>query len=929
MAEQNPIKYTDLFAEDVNTGLQATIVELENLNKAYTGMATTMRQQAAALSESLKMVSGATGDGQKRTREAASEADKLEKAYRQLDFAMSDNARRLAELKAITKEQNTLTKLQVMENNAAEGSYNKLSAQYSILKIRLNEMSEAERKNTKEGQDMEKQAKKIYDEMNRLQQATGKYALNVGNYSNAITNAIGINTRWYKGLQEIAALTEGGLANGIKAAGSALGAFGKQLLALLANPIVAILAAVSAAFYGLAEGITSCEENTNKFNVVLAPTKRILIELQDLLQTCAEKTLALVERWQNLALITSHLLEKLPLLGSAFEKVNRAMEENIQLELQRQQIKQQERYNTVENAKLEYEVSLMKNIAASTNDATVKEMALKTARRKEGEILANNHKLALQKLDAINKEVAQNKSNTELLDKQAQAQAEVYRTQKAYQDHTLRINKQLHNLQKTTGGGGGRGGAGGNSVDLAKQMLEEQRQIEEARISLVEDSFERERRTIIFNYKKKIEDLKGSEEYITEMTLLLEQQREQKLADLFEREAKAQRDNEANDLQKRLKATDDMIKKRQEAVRKGEEAINQEYELSMSYIDLEDSEQKKTEMRLQAEKERLQALLKLYEQDGRTLTEAELQILKNNIAQVDKEMEKAKKGRDIYDMLGLNLSDEKKEAISESFSFALDQLSEYMNAWVQAAEKKAQLAEQDVERTKSNLDKEIEARNNGYASNVQLARKELDEAKKNQQKALQEQQRAQKAQQALQAVQQVSNLVTASSLIWSQLGFPWAIPALAVMWGSFAAAKLKAAELTSNTEEYGEGTVELLEGGSHQSGNDIDLGRKKDGTRRRAEGGEYFAVINKRNSRRFRDIIPNVINSLNDGTFAQKYQQAYGDGGMSVAVQQTTDIRELSNDVRIIREQGETSSTFDANGNEIVRYKNLRRIIKN
>ena len=103
MAEQNPIKYTDLFAEDVNTGLQATIVELENLNKAYTGMATTMRQQAAALSESLKMVSGATGEGQKRTREAASEADKLEKAYRQLDFAMSDNARRLAELKAITK----------------------------------------------------------------------------------------------------------------------------------------------------------------------------------------------------------------------------------------------------------------------------------------------------------------------------------------------------------------------------------------------------------------------------------------------------------------------------------------------------------------------------------------------------------------------------------------------------------------------------------------------------------------------------------------------------------------------------------------------------------------------------------------------------------------------------------------------------------
>ena len=75
-------------------------------------------------------------------------------------------------------------------------------------------------------------------------------------------------------------------------------------------------------------------------------------------------------------------------------------------------------------------------------------------------------------------------------------------------------------------------------------------------------------------------------------------------------------------------------------------------------------------------------------------------------------------------------------------------------------------------------------------------------------------------------------------------------------------------------------------------------------------------------------MIPDVINSLNDGTFAQKYQRAYDDGGINVSVQQALDIRSLSNDVRLIREQGEQSSTFDANGNEIIRYKNLRRIIK-
>jgi hypothetical protein len=104
------------------------------------------------------------------------------------------------------------------------------------------------------------------------------------------------------------------------------------------------------------------------------------------------------------------------------------------------------------------------------------------------------------------------------------------------------------------------------------------------------------------------------------------------------------------------------------------------------------------------------------------------------------------------------------------------------------------------------------------------AQKELEMAKQNQQKALKEQEKAQKAQQAMASIQQMTSLITASALIFSQFGNPLiAIPLIALMWGSFAAAKIKAAQMT---EQYGEGTVELLHGGSHQSGNDIDLGRK-------------------------------------------------------------------------------------------------------
>ena len=441
---------------------------------------------------------------------------------------------------------------------------------------------------------------------------------------------------------------------------------------------------------------------------------------------------------------------------------------------------------------------------------------------------------------------------------------------------------------------------------------------------------------MIEDIKSKLETEKdvltdGEKANLAALIDIYETQRADKLADLVEQEAKAQEDAEKKKYDALIKATDGLIKKRETAVRLGEMRIAAEYDNDMVMAELENAENKKTQMRLEAEKKRMKALLALYEKDGHTLSEVELDTLRKSIEAVDKELEQNKKKRDLYDMLGFSLTDDQKGAIDEAVGYALDNLSSYIDAWVEAADKKRQIADGEVERAKSLVDTEIEARNKGYAANVAMAQKELDMAKVNQRKAIAEQQRAQRAQMALQTVSQASNLVTASSLIWSQLGFPWAIPAIAVMWGSFAAAKIKAMQVTKQgtDEEYGEGTVEMLEGGSHQSGNDIDLGRKKDGTRRRAEGGEFFAVINRRNSRRYRNVIPDVINSLNHGTFAEKYMRAY-DGDASVNVLGTTpDLSALSNDVRQIREQGERRTYTDGAGNTIVEYKNLRQIIKN
>lgn len=393
------------------------------------------------------------------------------------------------------------------------------------------------------------------------------------------------------------------------------------------------------------------------------------------------------------------------------------------------------------------------------------------------------------------------------------------------------------------------------------------------------------------------------------------------------------------------------------------DAYNYGYELSQYDAYLEEaydmdyaSEKAKTAMRLEMEKARWEKILELTQKYGSEVTGHEVEQVRQAISAIEQEMSKIGKGWDssqsvwgnLYDMVfgnsfgkdeaGERKAEAFKESLSDSVEFAMEQLQNFLDYRVELADKAVENAEKEVDAAQSALEAERQARANGYASNVQQAQKELALAKKNQDKALKEQEKAQKQQQALQTVQQISNMVTATTLVWAQVGWPLALVATAIMWASFAAAKIKAAQMARSTEAatetYGDGTVELLQGGSHQSGNDVDLGRKKDGTRRRAEGGEFFAVINKRSSRRFRSVIPDVINSLNNGTFAHKYLGAYKDAdslSLNVAAgrQEQPGIGALADDVREIRDQGRRRTYTDSRGRTVVEYKNLKRITRN
>ena len=287
----------------------------------------------------------------------------------------------------------------------------------------------------------------------------------------------------------------------------------------------------------------------------------------------------------------------------------------------------------------------------------------------------------------------------------------------------------------------------------------------------------------------------------------------------------------------------------------------------------------------------------------------------------------------------LGFDNEAIDAFSSAVDTVIDNINAIMDAEIEAAEAAVEASEERVNAAKEAYDAEIEARNNGYANNVETARKQLEQERKNQlekQKLLKE---AQRKQETLNSIIQVSSLITASAQLWSSMssipivGPALALSAIAAMFGSFAYAKIKANQVASASTQYGEGGLEFLEGGSHASGNDIQLGTKNSkGRSMRAEGGEALAIINKRNTRRYRKELPSIIESINRGTFEDKYFNVFANSGersISISQNNSIDLSTLENDVKGIRRNSETQYYTAPDGTVVMRYKNLKRTIKN
>lgn len=1038
----------------LDDAMKPHVQTLTDVQKAEQRLAYLQSEEGQRLQEIKAKISELTSA---RKQQGAS-VDPIVQAQERLAYAQSYENEQLKLYSSQIREANQIARLQATIANSAEGSYNRLSAQYALNKIRLNQMSQAEREAADSGKKLEAETAAIYQQMIKLQEATGNYRLSVGNYKRAFD---GLGLAMSQVVRELPAATLSlntfflGISNNIpyvvdeinklraqnkrlQAQGKATINIQKQIVKSLFGwntALVVVLTTLSMFGSEIGEWIKSLFKSKN---AVLSTSEALeniakelettnagyggnIVTLKKLQKEWASlKTIAEKDKWikdnqtefSNLGVAVNNVSEaenifvhntqaviealKLRARAAAAQKLAvEQYEESVRL-LMKADAEREKKPSAGKVAKATF-VTAGTGAAVAPESATgitaedlhkeyIKDLEDEaTAAEKTGdayfELSAGYEAAAKAGLKAAGIEPYKKEENgaKEKVKRQRDLTDTIYKmklsVEKKYAQSITALEQDEYAKQKKA------------AEDAARAKMQELKETYRKNVDYLKDE-ENKYKELTDEEKKIVQEAQEKiREAIVNTQLELSQELEQieldrqiaeleRVQETIQLRLKAVKAGTEEELRLKKEALDLEMqkallenKKKPEAERQEEAVIIAGYDkqgqtLTAEYIQdvfdqeqalaeakfnaVERSEKEITRFKLQQEKERWELQIQLAEAGALEWSQLQIDAAKAAVEKIDRELNELDDfwenvgekglGRTLLEKLGFDNKDLDKQigALKQAANIAIENIKAIMDAEVEAAEKAVEAAKARVDAAQSAYEAEVEARNNGYANNVAEAKRALQLEKNNQKQKQKLLEDAQKRQSQLDSISQASSLITATANIWSAfskagpIGTALAIAAIATMWGSFAAAKIKARQVTADTQEYGEGGLEFLEGGSHASGNDIDLGVKNSRKRRmKAEGGEALAIINKRQARKYRGVLPEIVNSLNKGVFEEKFANAFSGTDSLINISSASiDLTTIENSLAHIQKQNNYRSCVLPDGTVIIQQGNTKRIIR-
>lgn len=542
-----------------NLGAVKAAKSVEDLSKAAKQF-NDLQNQSASISK----------ENAAQLKELAARADQLSEADKRYYIELQ---KKKIELAAARKDLDALAKAEV---EAAKGtmiaadSYVALQRYLKDTAVQIKSMTAAERDSAR-GKELIKKYNETNNQLKAIDASMGNYQRNVGNYASALQGlggsigsvvgqftAIGDSAKAFvenmgggaesvDNLGNAAANSKGGLnilSKGIKTVGSTLSAVGK---AIMANPIVAVLAAallvVITTIKQFQQAIAESEERQHKLSEATARFQPILRTIGDIFEVVTDVIITTVE-W----------------LGKAFAAVTEFLGINpegsadafVAAEKKKQEAILETRKLNEDASKQEAIIEEQREILADKENYTYEQRveALKKAGEAEQKLAADRQKIAELNLKALQAEAELDDSNAEMNDKLSAAIVAVNNARK----ESAAVGRKLAREQQRL--------SNEHQADLkaeadaakaaADKIIAARRRIIDIELSLLADSRDKALKIREEQYQREVQDAKRNGEYSIKLARAL-------AAQFREERSKINNEWDKKDIQAEIKANELII----------------------------------------------------------------------------------------------------------------------------------------------------------------------------------------------------------------------------------------------------------------------------------------------------------------------------------------------------------------------------------
>ena len=495
------------------------------------------------------------------------------------------------------------------------GSLKQYMAQLSILTNQYKSLSEEER-NSAEGVALKDKINEITDALKGSEEEIQLYQRNVGNYKQSIIDAVAGTGKFGEMIAKLAG-SMGLTTSATAGATGALGAMNTQMLGLSMNPVVATLGMLATVIALIARTIKSAEDATNRWNVVLAPFKRMMDGLLSVLQSAVGQILSFVEAGGRMLNWAMKMGERLPIIGEQLKEVNAQNREAIAIAKEKADIDKQARTNEVDNAKDALRVAELRKQAKDKENNTAKERlaAVKEANAIEEQASKRNVELAERRLEVLKTESSWAENNKDTNDELAKLEADVYRAKQEYFSKTMELLEQENTARNEIAAeekarhDAAIAQAKERAAAIAeakKTELDELRKAEDMALELLTDGLAKQTEQINVKYDRQISDLKkrldteknltvDARKAINDQIILSDQLRAHELAVISQESVEKQIADEEALVKKRLEDTKKTAEEKAEQLRlewenrllRTRDGSMQEYELKVQQAQAE------------------------------------------------------------------------------------------------------------------------------------------------------------------------------------------------------------------------------------------------------------------------------------------------------------------------------------------------------